>query len=253
MSTPLVLSPAACRGKSWHPPVDLRHVAKHALIPLHMWELAQAAASMPLALVRDGTDWQLVAVCGQQAGHNLFVAQDRWLGQYQPEWLASYPFQIFTVRDKGLVTFASDCGLLAEGAAGEPFFDQQGQMTPAVLSRVETLKANFGKYQATARVISALAAAGVLTRWSAELVEATGIAVDGLYLIDEPALAMLDEAAFLELRRAKALPLAYAVNLSLPQSHLLARLARVNPVRAEAAVDLDTLFGDDDDSLSFNF
>lgn len=253
MSSPLVLSPNECRGKAWHPPVDLQHAASRALIPLHMWELAQAAASMPLAFVREGGEWQLVAVCALTSGHNLFISQGKWLGHYQPEWFASYPFQIISVGEKGIVTFPMDCGLLAKSGAGEPFFDEEGQMTPAVSSRVETLKIGFGKYQATGRILKALASAGVITPWPKTLSDSMGITLDGLHMIDEQALAKLDDAAFLALRKAQALPVAYAVNLSLPQSHLLARLARVNPPKAAAPMKLDSLFGDDDDSLSFDF
>lgn len=252
MSTPLVLTPTACQGKTWHPPVDLQYAAGQPLIPLHMWELAKAAASMPLALVRKGDEWQLVAVCGLTPGHNLFIGQGKWAGNYQPEWLASYPFGIYAVGDRGVVTFAKESGLLAERGLGEPFYDAQDQMLPAVATRVAALKEAFPKYQRTGQVLKALDAAGVITPWPDTLGESLGLTLEGLHMIDEPALAKLDDAAFLELRKAQALAPAYAINLSLPQSHLLARLARLNPPAA-APVDIENLFGDDDDSLSFDF
>jgi len=42
-------------------------------------------------------------------------------GHSQPEWLATYPFEIVTVGEKGLATFAQDAGLLDESdqCAGE--------------------------------------------------------------------------------------------------------------------------------------
>lgn len=73
MSTPLVLSPKECQGKTWHPPLDLSFAASQTLIPLHAGELAKAAASMPIALVKEGREWRLVGVCGIEAGHNLFI------------------------------------------------------------------------------------------------------------------------------------------------------------------------------------
>ena len=252
MSTPLVLTPTACQGKTWHPPVDLQYAAGQPLIPLHMWELAKAAASMPLALVRKDDEWQLVAVCGLTPGHNLFIGQGKWAGNYQPEWLASYPFGIYAVGDRGVVTFAQESGLLAERGLGEPFYDAQGQMLPAVATRVAALKENFPKYQKTGQLLKALAAAGVITPWPKSLTDSLGMTIEGLHMIDERALAELDDAVFLKLRKAQALAPAYAINLSLPQAHLLTRLARINPP-ASAAVDLDELFGDDDDSLSFDF
>ena len=163
MSSPLVLSPKECQGKTWHPPIDLSFAAHKALIPLHAGEIAKAAATMPLALLKEGREWWLVGVCGIETGHNLFIKDGQWLGNYKPAWLSSYPFEIVTVGKKGIVTFDRDSGLLAEESAGEPFFDAQGQMTEAVSARVEALKAAHGKHQATQKALVALAKANVIT------------------------------------------------------------------------------------------
>ena len=252
MSQPLVLSPKECQGKTWHPPQDLGFAQHRALIPLHAGELAKAAASMPLAVVKDGREWRLVGVCGLEAGHSLFIRQGQWLGHYRPEWLASWPFEIVSVGEKGLVAFDRDSGLLAPEGEGEPFFDDQGQMTETVATRVEALKAAYRKQQATQKALQALASAGVLTLWPETLRSQLGLSIEGLHMIDEKALAQLDDEAFLALRKAQALPIAYAVNLSIPQTHLLARLARMNPAQAEAPDSLDSFF-EDDEELSFDF
>jgi len=76
--------------------------------------------------------------------------------------------------------------------------------------------------------------------------------VPNLYMVDELALSQLAEEVFLTLRTAQALPIAYALNLSLPQTHLLSRLARVNPGSFTAPENLDSLFEGDED-VSFNF
>jgi hypothetical protein len=252
MPTPLVLSPKECQGKTWHPPVDLAFAAHRALLPLHAGELAKAAAAMPIALVKEGREWCLVGVCGLEPGHNLFIKAGKWLGHYQPAWLATYPFEIVTVGEKGLVTFDRDSGLLASEGEGEPFFDEQGQMTQAVATRVEALKRHHSKHQATHKALHALARANVITPWPEALTRQLGLAIEGLHMIDERALSQLDDAAFLNLRRAQALPIAYAVNLSIPQTHLLARLARLNPGSVAPPQSLESFFGGDDE-LSFDF
>lgn len=89
MPNPLVLSPKECQGKTWHPPVDLAFAAEQALLPLHAGELAKAAATMPLALVKEGREWRLVGVCGLETGHNLFIKDGKWLGNYRPAWLST--------------------------------------------------------------------------------------------------------------------------------------------------------------------
>ncbi|MFG6157356.1 SapC family protein [Halomonas sp. 1390] len=257
MSQSLVLSPRECQGKSWLPPKDLRFAQHRSLILLHAGELAKAAAAMPLAVVKEGREWRLVGVCGLDLGHNLFIRQGQWLGHYRPEWLSSWPFEIISVGEKGLVAFDRDSGLLGEeGQTGqesaEPFFDAEGQMLEAVATRVEALKAAHRKQQATQKALQALASAGVLTPWPETLQSQLGLSINGLHMVDEKALAQLDDEAFLALRKTQALPIAYALNLSIPQTHLLARLARMNPAQAEAPETLDSFF-EDDEELSFDF
>ncbi|MGB2149521.1 MAG: SapC family protein [Cobetia amphilecti] len=258
MSQPLVLSPKECQDKRWHPPQNLAFAQHRSLIPLHAGELAKAASSMPLAVVREGREWRLVGVCGLEDGHNLFVRQGEWLAQYRPEWFASWPFEVVMVGEKGLMAFDRDSGLLAaEGLTGEesaePFFDEQGQMTATVATRIEALKAAWHKQQATHKALSALMSAGVLAPWPEALRHPLGLSIEGLHRMDEKALSQLDDEAFLALRRAQALPIAYALNLSLSQTHLLIRLARLNPPQAEAPESLDSFFGDDEEEFSFDF
>ena len=54
--------------------------------------------------------------CGIETGHNLFIKDGKWLGNYKPAWLSSYPFEIVTVGKKGIVTFlevSAQLGILA--------------------------------------------------------------------------------------------------------------------------------------------
>jgi hypothetical protein len=251
MPTPLVLSPKECQGLSWYPPHDLGFAANKALIPLHAGELAKAAATMPIALIKENREWRLVGVCGIETGHNLFIKDGKWLGNYRPAWLSTYPFEIVTVGEKGLVTFDRDSGLLG-AEKGEPFFDEQGQMSEAVATRVEALKISRRKHQATQKALSVLAKAKVITPWPEALHSQLGLSINGLHMIDEKALSQLDDETFLSLRKAQALPITYAVNLSLPQTHLLGRLARLNPGYVTAPENLDSFF-DNDEDLSFDF
>ncbi|NWO11404.1 SapC family protein [Chromohalobacter salexigens] len=251
MPNPLVISPKECRGLTWHPPIDLSFAAETVSIPLHAGEMAKAAASMPLALVKEGRKWQLVGVCGLEPGHNLFIKQGQWLGHYRPQWLSTWPFAVTQVGEKSLVTFERDSGLLGD-EEGEPFFDTEDQPSGRTAEVIATLKANHGKRQRTREALAALQRAGVIAPWPETLQRQLGMAVPGLHMVDERALAELDDEAFLALRKAQALPIAYAVNLSLAQSHLLTRLARVNPAQAEAPENLDSFFGDDEE-LTFDF
>jgi len=52
-----------------------------------------------------------MGVCGLETGHNLFIKDGKWLGNYRPVWLATYPFDIVAVGEKGIVAFDRDSDL----------------------------------------------------------------------------------------------------------------------------------------------
>lgn len=238
----LALSPKDCQGKSWRMPADLTHLQHQSLIPLHAGELAKAAASMPVALVKQGGKWQLVAVCGQQPQHNLFIKNGEWLGGYQPAFLSCYPFDIVMVGDKSIAILDEESGLLDTSGQGEAFFDDAGQFTPGVAQRIEMLKANIGLQQATQRALDALQQAGVIMPWPESITNMAQLSLEGLHMVDEKALSQLPDEAFLTLRKAQALPIAYALNFSIQQTHLLQRLARLHR---------DVVAASDDAALNF--
>ena len=252
----LAISPKECEGLAWLPPQDVHFAAHNALVPLHAGELAKAASAMPLALVKEGREWKLVGVASLQSNHNLFVKDGKWLGQYRPQSLATWPFSVVNVGEKGVVTIDRDSGLLADDLntpGAEPFFDNHGSPSHSLQAVLDVLKANHGKHRATQKALAALDTAQLIVPWPEHLLASLGMRIPGLHMVDETALAKLDDQAFLNLRSAQALPLAYALNLSLQQAHLLSRLARLNPGTAAVPEDLDTVFGNDDDEFTFDF
>src|SRR5690606_25601997 len=198
-------------------------------IPLHAGELAKAATSMPAALIKQGSDWQLVGVCGISDDRNLMIKDGKWLGHYQPAWLTTHPFYVMPVAGRGLVVVDNTAGLISTDY-GEPFFDESGEMAPAVAQRVEALKAQQGVQNTTRAAIEALVKAKVVQPWPDNRKSSLGITIEGLHMVNEKALMQLDDAAFLALRKAQALPLAYSLNFSIHQAHLLLRLARLHGV-----------------------
>lgn len=236
----------------WIPPTDLTHIAGQPLLPLHAGEVALAASTMPLALTqRDGV-WQLVGVAGLQPQHNLFVHEGKWLGRYQPRSVSTYDFDLQTVGKLSFLRFnlSGKLAASADSIGAQPMFQDDGRLMPAVQQIQDQLLKDAPLFVRTQKAVQALVDADVLMPYP----DITGMAHShGLYMIDEAALAKLDEAAFLTLRKAQALGIAYAVNLSLQQTHLLKRLEKYNPA-VDSAADIDTLFGEGgDDTLKFNF
>lgn len=253
MSSFLALSPKDCQPYRWLIPADMAFAQQQALLPLHAGEMGQVAASMPLALHHKAGQWQLVAVCGLSENHNLYIKDGQWLGQYRPLWLQTYPFAMMPVGDKAYAVFDRDSGLLQSNGEGEAFFDGNGQLTPATAERVALLQTHFGRQQRTQQAVDLLVKLKLLVPWPEELMKKTGQHVQGLHMVDEKALHQLDDASFLSLRKAQALPIAYAVNFSMAQQHLLARLQKINPPPA-TAMNLDQVFSNaGSDTLKFNF
>lgn len=239
----------------WVPPVDVTHVAGQPLLPIHAGELGVAASTMPLALTQLDGVWQVVAVAGLQPQHNLFVLNGQWLGRYQPRSVATYDFDVQTVGQLSFLRFNLNGKLAASpGQVGaQPLLQADGSLTPAVQAIQDQLQKDAPLLARTQKAVQALADAGVLRPWPESLVEQVGVKLSGLYCLDEAALAKLADSDFLALRNAQALGIAYAVNFSLQQCHLLVRLQQHNPA-VDSAADVDTLFGEQpDDTIRFDF
>lgn len=250
-SSILAITPQDTQNKLWHPPQDLSFASNTALLPIHAGELAKAAASMPLAIIKQDAKWQLVAICGQEANQNLYIKNGLWQGIYQPLWLNTWPFSIYAVGDKGFAVMDTASGVLSTDASGEAFFNEDNQPSPALAKRLEPLAEQHQMQARTARALEILAAANLIVPWPEALYEQAEISLEGLYMLDEQALVKLSDEDFLKIRQA--LPLAYAINFSVQQLHILGRLKRLHgnaqPVSSNNSGDL---FADDDnDTISF--
>lgn len=247
----MLISSKTCVGKHWKPVVDLSYAQNKTLIPIPAAEMAKAGSGMPLAICKQAGEWQIMAVCGQVAEHNCFIKQGKWLGHYQPQWLSHYPFDFIKVKDQGVLTFEEDSGLLCTATEGEAFFDDQGQPMPRLKAKIDTLSQFQAQMALTTQALNALEQAGVLVAWPEQLKSSLNVDLDGLHFISEQKLNALEEPGFLALRRAQALPIAYAVNFSIQQGHLLHRLAKINPPKNTGSVDIEQFFDEDSDSLKF--
>ena len=108
---------------------------------------------------------------------------------------------------------------------------------------------------ATQQAVNALARAGVLVPWQVKInVGDEVLEPAGLYRLDEARLNRLDNETFLKLRPVQALSAAYAQLFSMDKLALLKKLAefkkRQQP-QPPGEVDLEKLFGPEDDILRF--
>jgi hypothetical protein len=172
---------------------------------------------------------------GFEQGKNLFVAANgQWVGAYVPSALRGHPFKLAKSQDNQLVLCVDqDSGLITGGPEGEAFFDASGEPSEPVRQVLDFLQKVDENQQATARMCAALAKHNAIKPWVITLKTPSGDRnIEGLYQIDEEALNHLPGEAFLELRQAGALPMAYCQMLSMQH---LATLGKLAEAHAQAA------------------
>ncbi len=132
--------------------------------------------------------------------------------------------------------------------SGEDFIGRDGNISPALKKALDFLNALEGSRRATDVAVAALAEAGVIQPWPIKLKAEHGErAIAGLHRIDEAALNALADDVFLKLRKASALPIAYAQMLSMGQLGMFEHLARLQaklrpPPLSALPENIDSLF-----------
>jgi hypothetical protein len=237
--------------------------AADALAPIVGIELAKAALAMPLAFFLEPSgSYTLVAVLSPIPDRNMFVGPGgRWLGAYVPAWFRAHPFRMAPQQgtDKVALCVDEESGLVVEpSAAGEEFFDAEGNPSPALKPVFEFLLEVERSRRVTDLAVAALAQAGVIQPWQIKIkTEQAEQAMSGLHRIDEAVLRALPDDVFLKLRKASALPIAYAQLLSAGQLGIFEHLDKVHnqpapPPAAALPETLDSLFGmPGDDMIRF--
>jgi hypothetical protein len=237
----VALSREAHQNARWKRFSSYGFAANDAFLPLLAAELARAAVNMPVAFVeRDGAP-MLVAVTSLTPGVNLFVSQEgQWLGGYVPAALRSYPFRLLPVkeRNESVLVLDEDSGLIGEGEAfadAEPVFNADGTPARPVADTLEFLKQCEVNRQISERAVAALAEADLLEDWPITVKTDQGERqVAGLRRVSETKLNALDDAAFLKLRHAAALPLVYTHLISMQNMANFDKIVRLREQLAAA-------------------
>jgi hypothetical protein len=235
--------------KRWQGYSDYRFAATTMIVPLAAAELAKAVQVFPLAFIQSKNQWSLVAVLGLTMGRNLFVAPNGWwIGGYVPAALRSYPFQLVpTQTGDAALCVDETSGLVTESGEGNAFFDETGTPSAPTKAVLDFLRQTTRSRKAVEEACVVLAQHGVIEPWPLRLMDKDQErTVQGLSRINEAALNSVSDEGFLALRRAGALPVAYAQLLSMGN---LANLTKLAQAYAEAQatssqkIDLDQTFG----------
>jgi hypothetical protein len=245
--------------KSWKRFTTYTFAAKDNLVPLVAAETPKAVSSLPMAFARHQDRFLLVAVLSLIQGTNLFVSPTgQWLGRYVPSAFRGYPFRLAKAegQDDLILCVDEDSGLVSENNdAGEPFFDGDGEIAQSVKGVLDFLNQVERNRMVTETAVTSLAEAGLITEWPLKIKDQEQEKpVTGLYRIDETKLNALGDDQFLKLRKAQALPIAYAQLLSMGNIQVFAQLAKaraqMNQMDQAKSVpqvpDIQPMLGDDD-------
>jgi hypothetical protein len=257
------VTPERHASRWWHAPSSYSWATRDTAVPLAGSELARAALHLPIAFMRDGESLMPFAIVGLESGINLFVAHDgTWTAGYVPAALRSRPFALLPLQDgRKVLCIDEEAGRMSgeQGTSGHPFLSDGGKLSPLLQQCLDFLSAVEESRQSTRKACFALESYGVLVAWDIELKTATGMRrLEGLFRADEAKLNALPDEAFLDLRRAHAIPLAYAQLLSMQHIQVLGHRASarlqalqqpMTPVTASG--DLDLSFLERGDTLKF--
>ena len=251
----LALTRERYAGKKWRRSSGYGFAATKALVPIVGAELGRAALALPLAFVQDAGRFGLVAVLSATPGRNMLVGADgRWLGNYIPACLRGYPFSLAPSQEPGqfVLCIEEGAGVVGADGASEDFYDQDGNLSPALKEVLHFLSQFERSRVATNVTVSALVEARIIRPWPIQIKgEDNTRVIGGLHRIDEAALRALSDDAFLKLRNLSSLSVAYAQLLSMGLIGALTQLARseLKQKLAELPDSLDSLFGLSTDDL----
>jgi hypothetical protein len=245
------------KDAAWTPFTDYTHAMGDVLVPLMVTELTRAQQSLPIAFTRANGKVLPAAVLGVAQGKNLFVAPNgRWVEGYVPAHLRGYPFRLAHTEDgQQVLCFNEDAGLI--GTEGTRFFNDSSEPSEVLKQVLQFLQSIESARAPTERVCKAIDDAGLLTPWEIQVkADNEQKAMQGLLRVDEQALLALPAEQLKGLANAGALPTIYAQLMSMQNINKLQALIQLHEQHAAQqtqALDVEAVFGGQDDTLKFDF
>lgn len=204
--------------------------SKH-LVPVVLHEFYTLATEFPLIFVRNSEsgDFVPVAMMGLTKGKNLYCQTRQWRSEFIPSTFTLAPFSVRRLEsdnDDAVIAVDEESPLLSE-SAGKPMFQANSEYTAYLRKRIDHV-VTVTKQSLQTLALSRLLADKNLFRTSPLTFQlnanSTKYEVEGVYTIDEEALAKISDEDYLELRKRGLIPLIYSHLTSLHQFGRLLRL-----------------------------
>jgi hypothetical protein len=219
-------------------------------------ELPKASKTYAIGFSKLDDEFTPVAIQSLIPGINLYLSTDgKCLNPYIPAVYRSYPFVLANDEDGNHILCADmESGLVGE--EGDPIFEC-GEPSDDIRQMLGYLDALMKEREKTSRTVKVLAKHQLIQPWPLKMRHGEDEqSVVGLYRIDEQALNQLSAEALAEIRDAGGLVTAYCQLLSMQNINNLQTLIQLHEQAAEQKaqdVDIEAVFGGQDDTLKFDF
>lgn len=190
------------------------------MLPIILHEMPQLATELPLVFVKNSQTGQftLVALLGLVAQQNLLIDNAQWQGAYLPAIVTHFPLGLVRDQDDDdkFAVLINESSQLLSSDKGERLFDEQGEQTEYLNSRIEALQNYHQAGIITEEFVSHIAKINLLESKSLTY-EVAGEKknIGGIYLINERKLSQLTSAEFDELRNKDFLASIYSHIISI--------------------------------------
>lgn len=201
---PVLLNSEAHQNLKFTPVSNYKHAENMGSALLLGHEFMMVAKEYPIVFVKDAQDnWDSVALLSLKSDTNLFVGQNgEWLGQYVPAVFRRYPFILTQAegQEDYSVCYDEASGCFNE-KSGNPLFTQKGEQTDTLKNVLTFLNEFQSNYQTTQSFIAKLKELDLLKNIEGtfSIKDGEKFTLTGMWVIDEPKLAELDEKTVAEL------------------------------------------------------
>ncbi len=269
MSNWVAISRQRHQKASWQKPENYGFALQDHVAPVLVEEVPHLQSSKVLVFVpQPDSSFLLVTLQGLKPGENWFVRPNgRWLDGYIPAIYRGHPFRLLSAQaDKPeskvlCADTSSECWSEDEKLAFSPVFNEEAELSEELAQVLTFLQKCEDNRVLTQQWVDQLSAAELIVPWNIkwQADKASQVQqVQGLYRIDEIKLKNLAAETLKELAGSGALSLAYAQLFSTHHMRVLRMLSqarpkanKVVPVDEKGEVDLDQLFGADEDIFKF--
>ncbi len=209
----------------WHRFTSYDFVHKRRMVPIVLGEHEQVAATLPIFFMQTSIGaWPVALTRLATTGNSALISRNgAWLGSYVPSILRVHPFSAQGTGNGQLALLIDEAsGLVSDDPDGEPFFNADGSLAPALAQVVDFFRKRAAAEGRTREAMRAIASRNLLRPFQPP--EGLSLAADGLMTPDTDKLAALGRVDLAVLHRCGALALLIVQGVSL---HHLAFLSHV--------------------------